>query len=291
MAVESAPVPEQPGSPAKPRPPRRLLAALIALGALAATYRYLIRPVSLWRQAGRRERPEHTLLGALPAKTSGGETLSVELRKYASHIVAEVTPLSQLSDEEGEDLCLEQLAAYVDGDNLRRRKGPLARLAPRWASRNQGPEVIARTAPVRMEMGAFSNPPHLQGVDIAVAYAPQTLATVSLTMPSEYKALIDLPLPSDRNVSLRAVPEYYAAAAGFKGLPPTPGRVREVHTAILEALFHAGLEPQSGRGVMVYQYHDHPAIPGFLRWNEVVLYLEAKGVEDAAQRDPEEEEA
>lgn len=250
------------------RPARWLLTALLGVAALGFLARYLVLPVLFWRRAEACERPEYTVLGSLPAETLHHSPVTVELRRYEPYLVAEVQVPAGLSEDEMQKLGFGQVAGYIFGDNLRRRSGFLGRYMAMTA---EEPEPIAMTAPVQQELAHAQMSAHEESTK---------LTAVSFTMPSKYKHLSQLPVPKNSNVTLRAVPEHYAAVVGFRGPPPKPAKVSDLRWAMRAALEAAGLERDHSRGVMVYQYHDPFATPNMLRWNEVVMLLHPHGLEN-----------
>ncbi|CAK0833784.1 unnamed protein product [Prorocentrum cordatum] len=263
-----------PGGPARLRPARCLLLLAACCGAFALLARWVALPLLFWRLAERCERPAHEAVGSIQAEGPGGP-LTVELRRYAPLLVAEVLLPRSLSAEQRQVLGFRQVAGYIFGGNRQRRRlGELGRWVPRWmAAGPEGPEKIAMTAPVVQQTDSAA------GRGGGEEEAAGRIVKVSFTMPSKYSRLSELPVPTNRNVTLRAVPAHYAAVVGFRGRPPSAAKVASVQSAMEVALAAAGLRPEAGRGALVHQYHDPFATPRVLRWNEVVLLLEPEGVE------------
>mmetsp|Transcript_48029 Transcript_48029/g.139105 ORF Transcript_48029/g.139105 Transcript_48029/m.139105 type:complete len:272 (+) Transcript_48029:58-873(+) len=261
----------------KSRPARWLLTAALGVAALGLLARYVVLPLVAWRRAESCERPEYAVVGSLKAETAKGVKLAVELRRYQPYLVAEVEMPRGLSEEERRSVGFRQVAGYIFGDNLRRQAGFLGRHLSLTESE---PEPITMTAPVQSELHP--------AVQKTASEEDAETAMVSFMMPSKYKSLRELPVPTNSNVTLRAVPEHYAAVVGFRGPSPRPPQVSEVERAVRAALAGAGLKAHGSRGVLVYQYHDPFATPGMLRWNEVVLLVDADGVEKAMQSQKEE---
>jgi len=257
------------------RPARWLLAVLFTSGVLALVARYLVVPLFYWRVAESCERPNYEVVGHLQAPVREGQPLEVELRRYEPYLVAEVQLPRGLSEEQRRALGFNQVAGYIFGGNLRRRAGPLGRWGPTWMATEPEPEKIAMTAPLLTEVGTATQ--------LSATQEEAGPSVVSFTMPSMYKALNQLPVPTNQNVTLRAVPEHYAAVVGFRGPPPRAAKVAEMRTAMQEALEDAGLEPEEDRGVLVYEYHDPFLTPSLLRWNEVVLLVQPDGVEEITE--------
>eukprot|EP00930_Biecheleria_cincta_P048396 TRINITY_DN33715_c0_g1_i1.p1 TRINITY_DN33715_c0_g1~~TRINITY_DN33715_c0_g1_i1.p1 ORF type:complete len:280 (-),score=36.47 TRINITY_DN33715_c0_g1_i1:424-1263(-) len=244
------------------------------LGAVAGLGRYVVFPLLAWRLAERCERPHFELFGVLDARDQIGNHLRVELRHYSPYLVAEVRLPTGLTEQQQRTLGFRQVAGYIFGGNKRRAPGVLGRFAFRSIAMGQEAEKIAMTVPVQQETASKPG-------DAALDRVAQT-SVVSFTMPSRYQSLRDLPLPTNSNVTLRAVPEQYAAVIGFRGPPPKPEKVLALQSAIERSLQAAGIHPMRGRAALVYQYHDPFATPNILRWNEVVLLIEDPTTSDSA---------
>jgi len=258
--------PSGPKRPARSRPARLLLAVVV----LVLLARYVVLPLIAWRRAESCERPSYEALGSLAGETIHGSPLKVELRRYEPHLVAEVRVPKGLPEEEQRSLGFGQVASYIFGDNQRRRPGFLGR---RLAITEGEPEPIAMTAPVQTELHP--------AVQKSASEEHAETSVVSFTMPSKYKAIHELPIPQNSNVTLRVVPGYYAAAVGMRGATPKSAKVSEVQGAIRRAVAGAGLKVDESTGVLLLQYHDPFATPSMLRWNEVALRLQEDGVEKA----------
>lgn len=89
---------------------------------------------------------------------------------------------------------------------------------------------------------------------------------VSFVMP-EGMHLSTLPRPANQQVTLRDVPEHFAAALRFSGLA-TRRDVARKEAALLNVLSLEGIKPTSA--VRVARF-DPPWTPSFMRHNEVVV--------------------
>mmetsp|Transcript_29279 Transcript_29279/g.66336 ORF Transcript_29279/g.66336 Transcript_29279/m.66336 type:complete len:267 (-) Transcript_29279:209-1009(-) len=253
----------------KSRPARWLLTALLGIVTLGMFARYVVMPMLAWTRAQSAERPMYTVVGSISSETLHGHAVPVELRHYETYLVAEVELPEGLSQDEQRKEGFGQVARYIFGDNLRRRSG----LMGRWfAWTHKEGEQIAMTAPVQQELHP--------AVQASAHEEKHETAKVSFIMPSMYKAIHELPVPRNGNITLRAVPTHYAAVVGFRGAQPSPHKVAEYRFVIGKALEHQGLKVEESRGVMVYQYHDPIATPNMLRWNEVVIWVHPHGVEN-----------
>jgi len=255
---------------------RCALILFITLAGLALLARYVVAPLLFWRLAESCERPQHTVVGTLPlASADGKQAMKMQIRVYEPYLVAEVRLPKDISEAERRNLGFRQVAGYIFGSNIPRKPGVFGQTFPRMLAPSDKSEKISMTAPVQSEMRRM---PAKVSMKDDTEPAADT-AVVSFTMPSKYKSLSDLPVPLNRNVTLRAVEKHYAAVAGFRGPPPSAARIVQVQLAMENALAHAGVQLKRGSGPFLYQYHDPIATPSMLRWNEVVLLLEPQSVE------------
>lgn len=256
------------------RAARWLALVLVALGLLALAARYVVLPLLFWRFSERLERPTYEVVGSLEADGEDGRHWKMELRRYQPYLVAEVRLPRGMSEEQARASGFRQVAGYIFGGNLQRKRLG----APGRVAVEREPEKIAMTVPVQQETNSMVGSPSEAGCS-AVGDVRETMA-VTFTMPSKYKSLAQLPVPTNRNVTLRAVPAHFVAAVGFRGRPPTPAKVASIRRAMEFSLAAAGVRPRRAHAAWVYQYHDPFATPRLLRWNEVVLPLETQGMEE-----------
>ncbi len=164
-----------------------------------------------------------------------------EIRRYASHVVAEVVvpgPATQAGNQ-----AFPILAGYIFGKNKGERR--FAMTAPVTQT--------AATAAVKIEM---------------TAPVMQTLASdgfiVQFMMPGAY-TLATLPEPLDPRVTLREVPEQTVAAIKYSGTW-SQSNYDEHLERLAKALAQAGVETL---GEPVYSRYDPPFTPWFMRTNEI----------------------
>lgn len=170
----------------------------------------------------------------------------VELRAYAPCVVADVVVSG--SAEQAANAAFRPLFAYISGAN--RTRSPLAMTAP----------VIQEPAGTRLDMTA----PVLQ------ESAGPSGWTVSFVLPGS-RPLEDYPLPTDPQVSLRAVGEECAAALRWSGRWTSANidrRTEELRRAIDDAGWRTC-------GVARWARFDPPWKPPFARRNEIVIPVEA----------------
>lgn len=151
-----------------------------------------------------------------------------ELRRYRSHHLAET--LVSGSFEGAVNRAFRRLAAYLTG-------------------RNSGGERIEMTQPVGQERAKVHE-----------RYA------VSFALPQEYEQEPP-PLPSDKSVRIRHVPEHLAAAVRFSG-PWTHRSYHRQAERLLRAIAEAGYVAD---GPLRFDRYDPLWTPWLLRRNEVVV--------------------
>lgn len=164
-----------------------------------------------------------------------------ELRKYAPVIVAEVHVPGQIQAATAAGFRI--LARYIFGGN-------------------SGRANIAMTAPVTLSAD--------EGAKIAMT-APVTLAgkegdwVVRLSMPRQW-TLETLPVPEDRRVQLRQLPEAQMAVLKFSGFT-SPSRMARKNAELASWMSQRGLE---ANGIASLARYDPPWTPWFMRRNEVM---------------------
>ena len=172
----------------------------------------------------------------------------VELRNYDPCVVADVTVTGDV--EGAGTAAFGPLVSYISGAN--HAKASLAMTAP--VIQQAAGEHLAMTAPVLQE-----------------ASGPRTW-TVSFVLPGE-RTLADYPVPTNPQVTLRALPAEHAAAVRWSGRW-TAGNLdkwtRHLREAMAEAGWHAQGEPRWAR-------FDPPWTPPFLRRNEIVIPVRVSG--------------
>ena len=164
-----------------------------------------------------------------------------ELRRYAPHVVAEVTVRAPFED--AGNVAFRTLLGYISGQNRSATK--VAMTAPVL---QQPSERIAMTAPVQQRETAEGE------------YAVAFVLPASLTLESA-------PVPTSPDVRLVQRPELLAAARRYRG--GWSRAAYERHREELDrAVRAAGLVPV---GAATWARFDPPFMPSFLRRNEVVL--------------------
>ncbi|GGK67881.1 SOUL family heme-binding protein [Ornithinimicrobium pekingense] len=163
-----------------------------------------------------------------------------ELRRYPSHVVAEVVVTAPFED--AGNVAFRTLAGYIGGQNRAARR--IAMTAPVV---QQEAQQISMTAPVvqqETEPGGY-----------AVAFVLPAAITLE-----------DAPVPTDPAVTLHARPAVLAAARRYRGRW-TRASFERHRTALDKAVREAGLTPV---GAPRWARFDPPIVPAPLRRNEVV---------------------
>mmetsp|Transcript_2763 Transcript_2763/g.4009 ORF Transcript_2763/g.4009 Transcript_2763/m.4009 type:complete len:226 (-) Transcript_2763:129-806(-) len=164
----------------------------------------------------------------------------IELRKYEPYIVAEAKS-KDLSFKKATSAGFLQVAGYIFGKNRQRRTKDATKMK--------------MTAPVRTEKKDRRGE-----------------TSVSFVMSSNY-TLSSLPLPLNKNVTLRKIAPHFLAMKKFRGPPPTDDKIKAIKAEILNVLKEKGVGTDSPDDTYVYQYHDPFITPNFLRKNEIGLSL------------------
>jgi len=174
-----------------------------------------------------------------------------ELRRYPSHVVAEVTV--QLPFEQAGNKAFGSLFGYISGQNRSRTSVPMTAPVVQSAGSSQ---KVAMTAPV------------IQHKTDEGGYAVAFVLPAAMTEESA-------PEPTDPKVTIRTVPSSLAAVTRYSGRWSQDSY--EHHCADLLAAIEAeGLKPV---GTPRFARFDPPFKPWFLRRNEVIVDVdETSGV-------------
>ena len=173
-----------------------------------------------------------------------------EVRDYPSLIAAEVTVTGER--REAATAGFKLLAGYIFGANQRREK--VAATTPPEQSVMQG-ETIAMTAPVTQTQASPGG--------------KETTWVIRFVMPSRY-ALSDLPVPTDKRVTLKTLPPQRFAVHRFSGLAHEADV--EENTSTLKAF--AAKRQLLAIGLPSLARYDPPWRLWFLRRNEILLPIE-----------------
>ena len=168
---------------------------------------------------------------------------NIEIRKYNSKIVAEVTVQGERKEAISQGFRL--LADYIFGNNI--KNSSISMTAPVTQQQNQ---KIAMTAPVSQ-------------------LATDNGWVVNFVMPSEY-SLATLPKPNNNKVILKEITSKVFAVIKFSGMNTDENIVRNekrLRTYLLENEMNA-------LSVPTYAFYNPPWTLPLLRRNEVLIEIE-----------------
>lgn len=168
-----------------------------------------------------------------------------EIRDYQGYIMAQVKYSSDYDRALYSGFM--KLFDYISGQNTNRSK--IEMTAPVTQERTGTPEKIPMTAPVTSEK-------------VGNEY------TISFIMPRNY-TMDTLPVPDDKNITLKKVEPYRAAVIRFSGRM-NEGLANRKIDELKNWMGKNNLSPQSN--FMMAQY-DPPWIPGFMRRNEIIVQI------------------
>jgi hypothetical protein len=168
-----------------------------------------------------------------------------ELRRYPEHLVAEVEVDGTF--ESAGNTAFRPLVGYIGG-------------------RNETSTGLAMTAPVIQRRE--DPPPH--DVETTTTSVGHGRYVVSFVLPDDVTE-DTVPTPSDAKVTVRSVPEEYAAVTRFSGRW-TESSYRKRADDLARAVAEAGLVVA---GPTRFARFDPPWTPWFMRRNEVVLPVAA----------------
>ena len=180
---------------------------------------------------------------------------SFELRRYAPYIVAEVDVEGDFKSQGNEAFKI--LAGYIFGDNRAATK--MAMTAP-VESRPQS-EKMAMTTPVT-----------------SAASADTGRSTFAFVMERKY-SLDTLPVPNDRRIRIRTMPERVMAVRRYSGRWTDRSYLRN-EAALLSGLEALQINPI---GDPVLARYNSPFSLPFMRRNEVMVEVDPANLEKLAQ--------
>ncbi|MEN6328754.1 MAG: heme-binding protein [Methanobacteriaceae archaeon] len=184
-----------------------------------------------------------------------------EIRRYPNYILAQVDVEAGFDDAIGIGFSI--LANYIFGGNKKRSSIPMT--SPVSEEKIPGSEKIPMAAPVTQEV-----PSERIAMTVPVTEEKQenNIHRISFTMPHNY-TLETLPEPNDDRIMFKEIKNQRVAVLKFSG------RVKEkmAHEKIKilrQWLNKNDISPQSN--FIVAQYNN-PAVPGFLRRNEILVEI------------------
>jgi hypothetical protein len=170
-----------------------------------------------------------------------------EIRKYAPYLVAQ-TEVHGAFDEMGRK-AFRILFNYISGSNQQRSKIKMTAPVIQENSDKQG-EKISMTAPVIQEMDKHD---------------PQS-AIISFVMPDNYK-IDTLPLPLDKSIILKEVPEKTVAVLTYSG-SWSKSQYKQNEAKLFQSLTEAGIKTI---GKPLFARYNSPFSLWFLRRNEIMI--------------------
>lgn len=196
-----------------------------------------------------------TLQGSLMAIEEPKYTIiekndTYEIRQYAPYLVAQ-TEVQGTFDEMGRK-AFRILFKYISGSNQQRSKIKMTAPVIQEDSDKQG-EKISMTAPVIQEIDKND---------------PQS-AMISFVMPENYK-LNTLPLPLDKRIILKEVPEKTVAVLTYSG-SWSKSKYKQNEEKLFRSLNEAGIKTI---GKPVFARYNSPFALWFLRRNEIMIEVD-----------------
>lgn len=184
-----------------------------------------------------------------------------EIRKYSDHVMAHVDVDAPFDD--AMNIGFRILAGYIFGNNKKRSN--IEMTVPVEEERRSS-EKISMTSPITEE--TLKESEKIRMTTPVTEEATENIHRISFVMPSKY-SLDTLPEPEDSRIKFEEVNEVRMAALRFKG------RVKEKLAnekieQMKDWLKEHDITPKSN--FIVAQYNN-PAVPGFLRRNEILVEI------------------
>lgn len=191
-----------------------------------------------------------------------------EIRKYEDYILAQVDV--QADYKRAMSIGFSILANYIFGGNTKKSKIPMT--TPVTGVNTQKSEKIPMTVPVTEEKILETQKADKENMPMTVPVTEEKRSEetyrISFTMPSKY-TLETLPDPNDQKIMFKEEKNQRMAVLRFSGRVKedlSQHKIDELHQWLLDN----SLEPKSN--FIVAQYN-HPAVPGFLRRNEIIVKI------------------
>jgi hypothetical protein len=186
-----------------------------------------------------------------------------EIREYEDYILAQVDVEADYRNALGMGFSI--LANYIFGGNKKKSKIPMT--TPVAGVNVSGSEKIAMTVPVTEEPVSGSEKIAMT-VPVTEEKAGKEIYRISFTMPSKY-TLETLPNPDDDRIKFKEEKNQRMAVMRFSGRAKEELSTKKIDELKIW-LDKNGIEPRSN--FIVAQYN-HPAVPGFLRKNEIIVKI------------------
>ena len=199
-----------------------------------------------------------------PAYTLEEKDDQFEIRRYPDYILAQVDVESDYNG--AVSIGFRILANYIFGGNKKKKSIPMT--TPVSEEKIKGSEKIPMAAPVTQESSMDSEKISMTA-PVSEEKMGEKIYRISFTMPSKY-TLKSLPEPDDSRIKFKEVKNQKTAVLRFSGRV----KMKLAHKKMEEMrkwLAKNNLNPRSN--FIVAQYNN-PAVPGFLRRNEILVEIE-----------------
>jgi hypothetical protein len=184
-----------------------------------------------------------------------------EIRRYPDYILAQVDVEADYDNALGIGFSI--LANYIFGGNKNRSSIPMT--TPVSEEKIPGSEKIPMAAPVTQEVSSERIP---MTVPVTEEKQEDNIQRISFTMPHKY-TLETLPEPNDHRIMFKEIKDQRVAVLRFSGRVKEKMAYEKIEK-LRQWLFKKGINPQSN--FIVAQYNN-PAVPGFLRRNEIMVAI------------------
>lgn len=185
----------------------------------------------------------------------------IEIRKYTDHIMAHVDVDASFDDAMG--IGFRILANYIFGGN--KKRSSIDMTVPVSEEKVES-ERISMTTPVTEE--SLKESENIKMTTPVTEEKTGNIHRISFVMPAKY-TLDTLPEPDDKRIKIEEVKEQKMAALKFNGRVKEKLASEEIEE-LNQWLSKEGINPKSN--FIVAQYN-HPAVPGFLRRNEILVEI------------------
>lgn len=186
---------------------------------------------------------------------------NVEIRKYADHIMAHVDV--EASFDDAMSMGFRILANYIFGGN--KKQSNIDMTTP-VSEEKVGSERISMTTPVTEE--SLKESERIKMTTPVTEEKAGNIHRISFVMPAKY-TMDTLPKPDDKRIKIEEVKEQKMVALRFKG------RVHErlASEKIEELKKWLSKEKLTPKSNFIVAQYNHPAVPGFLRRNEILVEI------------------